>query len=92
MRQKNFSLIKSFKALSDQNRLKILCLIYKNKNICVSDIAEKLSISVAIASFHLHSLSRVGLVSPKRNGKKICYLLCRDSFAKDLKKLICKYK
>ena len=92
MVQTRLSLSKQFKALSDENRLKILCVIYDRKNVCVSDIAEKLNISVAIVSHHLHALSRVGLVAPMREGKRVCYLLLKTPFTSDLKRLVCKYK
>jgi ArsR family transcriptional regulator len=92
MEQKHLSLSKQFKALSDENRLKILCIIYDHKKVCVSDIAEKLNISVAIVSHHLHALSKVGIVTPNREGKRICYLLLKTPFAADLKRLVCKYK
>jgi DNA-binding transcriptional ArsR family regulator len=89
--KKNF-LAKNFKALADENRLKVLCVIYDKKRVCVSEIAEKLKQSVAIVSHHLHALAKAGLVAPKRDGKRICYLLLNTSFSNDLKKLVCKYK
>ena len=85
-------LANSFKALSDLSRLKILCLIYDLKKICVSDIAEKLGLSIAVVSHHLQVLAKVGLVAPEKNGKRVCYLLLKTTFAADLKRLVCKYK
>ena len=90
--KKHLFLAKNFKALSDKNRLRVLCVIYDRKKVCVSDIAEKLNISVAIVSHHLHALAKAGLVAPNRDGKKVCYLLLKTPFASDLKKLVCKYK
>lgn len=92
MKQKYLHLAKNFKALGDENRLQILCVIYDQKKVCVSQIAEKLKISVAIVSHHLHALARVGLVAPVKDGKRVCYLLQKTSFTEDLKKLVCKYK
>ena len=85
-------LAKSFKALSDGNRLKILCVIFDLKKICVSEIADKLGLSVAVVSHHLRVLSKVGLVAPEKTGKRVCYLLLKTTFATDLKRLVCKYK
>lgn len=76
----------------DENRLKILCVIFSTKKVCVTDIAEKLDLSVAIVSHHLQVLSKDGLVFPVREGKKVCYELPKGQFVKDLKKFICKYK
>ncbi|OGH89820.1 MAG: hypothetical protein A2537_02250 [Candidatus Magasanikbacteria bacterium RIFOXYD2_FULL_36_9] len=77
---------------ADYNRLRILCTIFCFKKCCVSDIAERLGISVAIASHHLKVMSKNDLLFSERSGKKICYSLADNSFAKDIKKLICKYK
>ncbi len=76
----------------DENRLKILCIIFSKKKVCVSDIAKELNLSVAIVSHHLQVMSQDGLVSSVREGKRICYELPVDPFVKDLKKFICKYK
>lgn len=91
-KDKKTLLANNFKALSDKNRLKILCVLFGKKSLCVSDIAEQLNESVAIVSHHLRALAKVGLVVPKRDGKKTCYLLLNTGFAKDLKRLVCKYK
>jgi len=77
---------------ADYNRLRILCTIFCYKKCCVSDIAERLSLSIAIVSHHLKIMSKNDLLSSERNGKNICYSLADNSFAKDIKKLICKYK
>jgi len=92
MSKKNLKLSKKFKALGDENRLKILCVIFAKKKICVSEIAKELKISVAIVSHHLKALEKVGIVSPLRTGKNVCYLLLKNSFASDLRRLVCKYK
>ncbi|MFA6294901.1 MAG: metalloregulator ArsR/SmtB family transcription factor [Candidatus Paceibacterota bacterium] len=85
-------LAKLMRTAGDESRLKILCIIFEKKKICVSDIAEELSMSVAIVSHHLQVMSKQGLVVPIREGKKICYELPKDQFVKDLKKFVCKYK
>jgi DNA-binding transcriptional ArsR family regulator len=76
----------------DESRLKILCVIFAEKNVCVSDIARELDMSIAIVSHHLQVMSKKGLVVPVREGKRICYELPEDRFVKDLKKFVCKYK
>jgi DNA-binding transcriptional ArsR family regulator len=76
----------------DENRLKILCIIFGKKNVCVSDIAKELSLSIAVVSHHLQVMFREGLVLPVRQGKRICYELPREPFIADLKKFVCKYK
>ncbi len=85
-------LAKIMKVVGDENRLKILCVIFRGKKFCVSQIAEELDLSVAITSHHLKVMSKDDLVVPIRNGKMICYEMSSSSFVKDLKNFICKYK
>jgi DNA-binding transcriptional ArsR family regulator len=85
-------LAKLMRTAGDESRLKIMCIIFSERRVCVSDIAEELSMSVAIVSHHLRVMSKESLVVPVREGKKICYKLPNDQFVKDLKKFICKYK
>lgn len=83
---------KVIKIVGDENRLKILCILFSEKNICVSDIAEKMNMSIAIISHHLQVLSKADILEPVRDGKRICYKLSTKPFVNDLKKFICKYK
>jgi DNA-binding transcriptional ArsR family regulator len=76
----------------EENRLKILCVIFENKKRCVSAIAEDLGLSVAIVSHHLQVMAKKGLVQPIRTGKSVCYEVPKDALVQDLKKFICKYK
>lgn len=85
-------LAKLMRTAGDESRLKILCIIFSKKKICVSDIAKELDMSVAIVSHHLQVMAHEGLVLPLREGKRICYDLSIDPFVTDLKKFICKYK
>ncbi|MCM2339322.1 MAG: metalloregulator ArsR/SmtB family transcription factor [Burkholderiales bacterium] len=85
-------LARLMRTAGDENRLKILCLIFNHKKVCVSDIAGSLKMSVALASHHLQAMSKEGLVLSTREGKRICYKLPGKPFVKDLKKFICKYK
>lgn len=85
-------LAKIMRTAGDENRLKILCVIFTRKSVCVSDIADELRLSVAIVSHHLQVMAKDGLLIPLREGKRICYELPKDQFVQDLKKFICKYK
>ena len=85
-------LAKLIRTAGDESRIKILCIIFSKKKVCVSDIAEELDMSIAIISHHLQVMSKEKLVIPLREGKRICYELSSGSFVKDLKKFICKYK
>jgi DNA-binding transcriptional ArsR family regulator len=85
-------LAKLMRVAGDESRLKILCVVFSEKKVCVSDIAKSLNLSVAIVSHHLQVMSKEGLVVSIREGKRICYQLPHKPFIKDLKKFICKYK
>jgi len=85
-------LAKLMRTAGDESRLKILCVIFNEEKVCVSEIAKDLNLSVAIVSHHLQVMSKDGLVVSVREGKRICYQLPKEPFIKDLKKFICKYK
>ncbi len=85
-------LAKLMRTAGDESRLRILCIIYGRKKVCVSDIAKELGMSVAIVSHHLQVMSKEKLVVPVREGKMVCYVLPEDQFVKDLKKFVCKYR
>lgn len=83
-------LAKKLIVVGDQSRLKILCVIFDKKKVCVSEIAEQLGMSVATVSHHLQSLSRAGLLEPNKEGKRVCYTLVKSGFNSDLKNFICR--
>jgi predicted transcriptional regulator len=72
--------------------MNIICTIFDDRGICVSEIAKKLGLSVAITSYHLKRLAAAGLLEPCQEGRKNCYRPTKVDFIKDLKRLIKKYK
>lgn len=82
---------KTFSALGDKTRFRLFQLLSENKEICVSQLAEELSITPACVSQHMKILSDAGLVERARNGQKVCYEISTDSPSKKaLSKLIFK--
>lgn len=73
----------------DETRIRILCTLFEYKNVCVSDIAESLNMSIASTSHHLQLLSDSGLVMTKREGKNICYSLNKHPLIKYIRQFIC---
>jgi ArsR family transcriptional regulator len=67
-------ILNTFKALSDETRLRILKLL-EHGELCVCDIVESLNISQPKISFHLGVLKEAGLVKDRRVGKWIHYRL-----------------
>lgn len=62
------------KVISEENRLKILCILQK-KEKCVCEIWQSLNLPQNLTSHHLKVLKDFGLVSSKRIGLKIFYRL-----------------
>lgn len=71
-------LINAMSALGDKTRYKIFKLILDNNELCVSEIAELLNISVPAVSQHFRTFELIGLVDKDRIGQKICYKLKLD--------------
>lgn len=57
-----------FKALSDENRLRIIDLLAGGE-LCVCELATELEISDALVSHHLKQLREAGLVRTRRVGR-----------------------
>lgn len=62
------------KAISEPNRLRILCTISKEK-ICVCELANRLGIQQNLMSFHLKNLHEVGILEKIREGNNIYYVI-----------------
>lgn len=73
-----------FKALSDQTRLKIAYALVIEEELCVCDVANVVSASVATASHHLRHLRKLGLAKYRKEGKLAFYSLTN----KEMEKLI----
>jgi predicted transcriptional regulator len=67
-------LLTFFKALSDENRLKIIGLLAQHP-YSVEELAHTLALSVSTTSHHLSRLSRAGLVRVKVDGHHYFYSL-----------------
>lgn len=70
-------LVETFKALSDESRLKIINIL-RTSEMPVSEISLQLGLSQAAVSYHLQALKYVGIVLDSRKGKWIYYGLNLD--------------
>ncbi|MFA6409982.1 MAG: autorepressor SdpR family transcription factor [Candidatus Buchananbacteria bacterium] len=68
------TLNKTFQALSDPTRRKILQLLRKN-DLSVNEIAGDFDMTLPSLSHHLNILKNADLVSTKRRGQQIIYSL-----------------
>ncbi|MFZ7124710.1 MAG: ArsR/SmtB family transcription factor [Desulfobacterales bacterium] len=75
------SLSKSLKALSDENRLKILRMLAKS-DLCVGALAKQLGISKPAVSQHLQTLRKTGLVMGEKRGYWTHYQVDREALAR----------
>ncbi|HBU28072.1 TPA: hypothetical protein DEB00_03085 [Candidatus Uhrbacteria bacterium] len=64
-------IVSMFKALNEINRYHILCILTKNPNLSVGDIAQILDISLPLASQHIKVLTQSNLLQKKREGKRV---------------------
>lgn len=71
-------LIKVFKALSDETRLRMLKILQKKKEVCVCEIMQALDISQSRASRNLGILKDAGFVNDRRDGLWIYYSINKD--------------
>jgi DNA-binding transcriptional ArsR family regulator len=83
------SLASALQSVGDRRRLSVLCTVFARRSQCVSDIAARLHMSVALTSHHLRSLAAAGLVKPVRDGARVCYRVSSTPMARDLRRFIC---
>lgn len=69
----------AFYALGDRGRFKIFRLLLKYRDVCVSEIAKILNISVPAASHQLKILEQSGLTTRERMGQMICYKINEEN-------------
>ena len=67
------NLERMFKALSDETRLRILGLVFKNGPMCVCEVERILRITQSKASRHLRYLRDAGLLEDARDGAIVNY-------------------
>ena len=76
MRLKNFSVslgAQIFKACSEESRLRILHLILKNREMCISDLEQVLGFTQTKTSRHLIYLKNAGILSTRKQDQWVFY-------------------
>ena len=81
MEQTNPKMARVFKALGDENRIKILTLLHTGER-CACRLQEALNISQPTLSHHMRILQDAGLVSARKDGKWIYYSLSEEGAKK----------
>ena len=67
-----------FKALGDDNRIRILKLLRGGEK-CACHLLEELSITQPTLSHHMKILCDAGIVTARRDGKWMHYCICCES-------------
>lgn len=78
MRLKNFSIqfgVQLFKAVSDEARLRILHLLHKNKELCISDLEMALDFTQTKTSRHINYLKNSGLLGYRKEELYVFYFV-----------------
>ena len=81
-------LVFAMNILGDKTRYKMFKLLTGNQELCVSEIADQLGISVSAVSQHFKNFEMTGLVEKNRYGQKICYGLKDEAFVDNIKKVV----
>ena len=77
-----------FKCIGDATCLKILHVLSKEKEVCVTDISDAMSVSISAVSHQLFKLKAMGIVESKREGQTICYSIAKAKKAELVKKIL----
>ncbi len=72
------TLTETFKALSDETRLRIMALLMENAELCVCDFVGALGETQSKISRHLRYLYHAGLVEDRREGLWMHYRISPD--------------
>lgn len=78
LRIKNFDLKKGsdiFRAFSDESRIRILNLIWRNQEMCISDMELILDFTQTKTSRHLSYLKNAGLVKYRKRDQWVYYYI-----------------
>ncbi|MHA1864047.1 MAG: ArsR/SmtB family transcription factor [Candidatus Thorarchaeota archaeon] len=71
-------IVTMFKALGDPSRVKIIALLTRETNLCVSGIANRLDMSISRVSHHLKLLEHLGFVRHRQEGKEVFHRIEDD--------------
>lgn len=69
-----------FRALGDETRLRLLEILTGGER-CVSDLMDELALGQSLVSHHLRALREAGLVTVRRDGRRIHYAISEPALA-----------
>lgn len=71
---------KAFKALGDENRLRIIELIARQGEMCACRVLDELDIAQPTLSHHMKLLKDAGLVKARKQGRWMHYSIDKSMF------------
>lgn len=77
MEENLYDLAELFKVFGDSTRIRILFALFE-RELCVAEIAEELSMNQSAISHQLRILKNSKLVKSRRDGKQMIYALADD--------------
>ncbi|MBN1827651.1 MAG: winged helix-turn-helix transcriptional regulator [Deltaproteobacteria bacterium] len=81
------NMVNAFKAMADQNRLKILKML-QCREMCVCEIRTLLEVSQPSASKHLRVLEKAGLINSYKEGLFVNYRISRPNENRQIEELL----
>ncbi|MGC6367652.1 MAG: ArsR/SmtB family transcription factor [Candidatus Marinamargulisbacteria bacterium] len=69
-----------FKALANEDRLKIIQLLIKNEEMCAQDVEKHFFLEQSTTSHHLNTLRRAGITKARKKGRNVYYSINHTSF------------
>jgi len=75
-------LVRAFRALGDPTRQKMLAVLEKDGELCVSEVARHFTMAQPSISHHLRILREAGLVMASKRGKEIYYAINPDELGR----------
>ena len=68
-----------FKALSDENRLRMIELVAE-KEYCATDLHKMLNMGQSVFSHHMKKLTDADIIDYRKSGKWVYYSINQDTF------------
>lgn len=71
-------MIEILKLIGNENRLRVLNILYKNGKTCVCVLEESLSLNQSNLSRHLNKMKNAGIITGEKRAQWVDYSLAQD--------------
>lgn len=80
MQEGNEKFIKFFRALANEERIEIIKLLKKNREMAAQEVEKHFYLEQSTTSHHLNTLRRAGIAKARKEGRNIFYSIDYDTF------------